>query len=334
MFLDVYILFGFIYSIKGTSFKVTNEQNVWNSQFDCGIGYEMAGKNAFNNCQPETCKKIRLDKFERIRINDTYWINGYALTSPIIEHLGCFGMRSTDIGAYWTTIPNNDVLMCYLFCKGHGFNTDSVIILKEDACSCLPYSYLIEQTDLNNSSMNEYHNVRCSDQCPGDNSDKCGGSDHFSLYKITENKIKGRDHSCICENLQNKAIEECKTCPEDLRFLCRNISEKEKGKRLDINCSQIPLTWRQELRTCLKSGASFQILTRSDKSCDITVAVDHNDCQYRFVKLLFVWNTRPESKYDYRCLGLRLGDTKEFKLLPFNCSENRKALCHKVSNEG
>ncbi|CAC5371023.1 unnamed protein product [Mytilus coruscus] len=180
--------------------------------------------------------------------------------------------------------------------------------------------------------MNENLNLRC----PGDKTDQCGGSDYFSVYNITENKIRGREHSCVCENLQNLAhsIEECQICPVDLQFLCHNTSDKDDGKRKETNCSQIPLTWRQELRTCLKSGASFKISARSGESCNIDpVAVNHNDFQYSFVKLLFVWNTRPKSKYNYKCLGLRLEEYKEFKLLPINCTEKRKALCHKVSDE-
>ncbi|VDI67198.1 Hypothetical predicted protein, partial [Mytilus galloprovincialis] len=130
MYLDVYILFGLMYSIKGTSFKVTNEQNVWNLQFDCGTGYEIAGNNAFINCQPETCKKIPLNIDKRIKINDTYWIDGYALTSPIIEYLGCFEMKPTDIATNLTSIPDNDVRMCSLFCNERGFHTNTVILLK------------------------------------------------------------------------------------------------------------------------------------------------------------------------------------------------------------
>ncbi|CAG2217595.1 unnamed protein product [Mytilus edulis] len=299
----------------------------------------MAGKNAFSNCQPETCKKINLDiDDKRIKINDTYWLNGYMLTSPIMEYLGCFEMKQTDIATDRTSIPDNDVLMCFLFCKGRGFHTNTVILLKEDACSCLPSSNLIEMTKRIDSRMHQNHNVGCSVQCPGDNTDDCGGNDYFSVYNITKNEIRGREHSCVCENLQNKSIEECKTCPEDLQFLCHNISVKEDGRPVETNCSQIPLAWRQELRTCLKSGASFTISARSGRKCDIDpLAVQHNDFQYSFVKLLFVWNTRPKSKNEYECLGLRLEQNnmnKMFKLLPIDCTETRKALCHKVSDEG
>ncbi|CAG2214826.1 unnamed protein product [Mytilus edulis] len=227
---------------------------------------------------------------------DMYFLFGFMY--PIKEYIGCFEIKPTDIATDRTSIPDNDVLMCSLFCKEREFNTNTVILLKKDACYCLPYSTLIAQTKRSDSSMNENLNRRCSEPCPGDNTDQCGGSNYFSVYNITENKIK------------------------------------EDGKRIGTNCSQIPLTWRQELRTCLKSGASFKILTSSGESYHIDpVAVNISDFRYSFVKLSFVWNTRPESKYDYKCLGLRLEEKKKFKLLPINCTEKRKALCHKVSDE-
>ncbi|XP_052070021.1 uncharacterized protein LOC127708904 [Mytilus californianus] len=337
MYLEAYFLFGFMYSVKGTTFKVTSQQNVLNTHFDCGTGYEVAGKNAFSNCQPETCKKINLKGIDKtININDTYWVNGYVLMSPIMEYLGCFDIKSAHINTDSKNISDNDVLNCVLFCQERGFKTNDVILFKKKACSCLTQRRLIEQTKRSDSSMNENHNARCSEQCPGDNTDECGGSNYFSVYNITENRIRGREHSCVCENLQNPAhsMEECKICPVDLQFLCLNTSDKDDRKQMETNCTQIPLTWRQTLTTCLKSGAYFKISTRSGESCYIApVSVNTSDFQYSFVKLLFVWNTRPKSKYDYKCLGLRLEEKKVFKLLSINCTEKRKALCHKVSNE-
>lgn len=76
------------------------------------------------------------------------------------------------------------------------------MFIKEDACSCLPSSNLIEMTKRIDSRMHQNHNVGCSVQCPGDNTDDCGGNDYFSVYNITENEIRGKTFILLKSNIR------------------------------------------------------------------------------------------------------------------------------------
>lgn len=99
---------------------------------------------------------------------------------PTYKYMGCYKIENGEEERLkpGTPISSNSETKCYDFCHGEekkDENSAKFFLLKGGECTCLPYI-----------NKNPSPGATCSDPCPGDKKEKCGGPGVESVFVMVD----------------------------------------------------------------------------------------------------------------------------------------------------